>query len=66
VQQIIGQLKQRNLGILITDHNVRETLSCVDRAYLMSEGNIVVEGTSDFLVNDEKARELYLGPKFTM
>ena len=66
VQQIIGQLKERNLGILITDHNVRETLSCVDRAYLMSEGAIVCEGPSDFLVNDEKAREVYLGPKFVM
>ncbi|OGV53109.1 MAG: LPS export ABC transporter ATP-binding protein [Lentisphaerae bacterium GWF2_44_16] len=66
VQQIIGQLKEKNLGILITDHNVRETLSCVDRAYLMSEGNIVAEGNSDYLVNDEKAREVYLGPKFTM
>ncbi|NOY75178.1 MAG: LPS export ABC transporter ATP-binding protein [Kiritimatiellaeota bacterium] len=66
VQQIIGQLKERNLGILITDHNVRETLSCVDRAYLMCAGKILVEGTSDNLVNDEKARELYLGPQFTM
>lgn len=66
VQQIIGQLKERNLGILITDHNVRETLSCVDRAYLMCAGKIMVEGTGDHLVNDEKARELYLGPQFTM
>ena len=66
VQQIIGQLKDRNLAILITDHNVRETLSCVDRAYLMSEGEIVCNGDSDFLVNDEKAREVYLGPKFVM
>ena len=66
VQQIIGQLKQKNLGILITDHNVRETLSCVDRAYLMCEGTIVCEGDSNYLVNDEKAREVYLGPKFTM
>lgn len=66
VQQIIGQLKERNLGILITDHNVRETLSCVDRAYLMCEGEIVCEGDSDYLVNDEKAREVYLGPKFIM
>ncbi len=66
VQQIIGQLKKRNLGILITDHNVRETLSCVDRAYLMCAGKILCEGSSDFLVNDEKARELYLGPQFTM
>ena len=66
VQQIIAQLKSRNMGILITDHNVRETLSCVDRAYLMSEGEIVCEGDSNFLVNDDKAREVYLGPKFVM
>lgn len=66
VQQIISQLKEKDLGILITDHNVRETLSVVDRAYLMSEGNIVCEGNSDVLVNDEKAREIYLGPQFTM
>lgn len=66
VQQIIGQLKKKNLGILITDHNVRETLSVVDRAYLMSQGKILLEGNSAFLVNDEKAREVYLGPQFTM
>lgn len=66
VQQIIGQLKKKNLGILITDHNVRETLSVVDRAYLMSQGQILLEGNSAFLVNDEKAREVYLGPQFTM
>ena len=66
VQQIIYQLKQRNMGILITDHNVRETLSCVDRAYLMAQGTIVCEGDSNFLVNDPKAREVYLGPQFTM
>ena len=66
VQQIILQLKKRNLGILITDHNVRDTLSIVDRAYLMCQGKILVEGTSDFLVNDEKAREMYLGPQFAM
>ncbi len=66
VQQIVLQLKDKNLGILITDHNVRETLACVDRAYLMCAGQILCEGNSDFLVNDEKARELYLGPKFTI
>lgn len=66
VQQIIRQLQQRGLSILITDHNVRETLSVVDRAYLMSDGNIVCEGDQDFLVNDEHAREIYLGPEFTM
>jgi len=66
VQQIISRLRDLGLGIMITDHNVRETLSVVNRAYLMCEGQIVVEGNSDFLVNDAKARELYLGPKFTM
>jgi lipopolysaccharide export system ATP-binding protein len=66
VQQIILQLKARNLGILITDHNVRETLSVVYRAYLMCMGKILVEGPSDFLVNDEQAREIYLGPRFSM
>lgn len=66
VQQIIEGLKKRNMGILITDHNVRETLSCVDRAYLMAEGTICCEGDSDYLVNDPKAREVYLGPRFTM
>lgn len=66
VQQIIGQLQKKNLGILITDHNVRETLAVVDRAYLMSQGEIMLEGTSEHLVNDEKAKEVYLGPQFSM
>ena len=66
VQQIILQLKKRNLGILITDHNVRDTLSVVDRAYIMCQGRILLEGPSDFLVNDPQAKEIYLGPQFTM
>ena len=66
VQQIILRLRDKGLGILITDHNVRETLSVVNRAYLMCQGEVVVHGTSDFLVKDKKAREIYLGPKFTM
>ncbi|MBE6355513.1 MAG: LPS export ABC transporter ATP-binding protein [Lentisphaerae bacterium] len=66
VQQIILKLKERNLGILITDHNVRETLSVVDRAYIMCMGKVLLEGPSDFLVNDPKAKEIYLGPQFTM
>ncbi len=66
VQQIIIALKERGLGILITDHNVRETLAVVDRAYLICEGKVLREGTQDFLVNDEVSRELYLGPRFTM
>ncbi|NCC51529.1 MAG: LPS export ABC transporter ATP-binding protein [Spartobacteria bacterium] len=66
VQQIIVDLKQRGLGILITDHNVRETLAVVDRAYLICEGKVLREGTSSFLINDEVSRELYLGPRFSM
>ena len=53
-------------GILVTDHNVRETLSIVDRAYLICAGKVEVEGTSEFLINDPKSRELYLGPRFSM
>jgi lipopolysaccharide export system ATP-binding protein len=66
VQQIIVELKKKGLGILVTDHNVRETLSIVDRAYLICEGKVEREGTSEFLINDPKSRELYLGPRFSM
>ena len=66
VQKIILKLRDRNMGILITDHNVRETLSVVDRAYIMAKGEVLLEGSSDFLVNDERAKEIYLGPAFTM
>ncbi|MEI6085511.1 MAG: LPS export ABC transporter ATP-binding protein [Verrucomicrobiota bacterium] len=66
VQQIITELKRKGLGILVTDHNVRETLAIVDRAYLICQGKVEVEGTKEFLVNDPKSRELYLGPRFSM
>ncbi len=66
VQQIIVELKSRGLGILITDHNVRETLAVVDRAYLICEGKVLREGTSSFLINDKVSRELYLGSRFSM
>lgn len=66
IQQIILTLKERGLAILITDHNVRETLSVVDRAYLICEGRVESEGSSDFLINDPVARELYLGPRFNI
>lgn len=66
VQEIVRSLKKRGLGILITDHSVRETLSIVDRAYLICEGRVLREGTSDFLIHDEVSRELYLGPRFSM
>jgi lipopolysaccharide export system ATP-binding protein len=65
VQKIIAYLRDRGLGIMITDHQVRETLAIVDRAYLICGGQILAHGTSDFLVNDEQARRVYLGPLFT-
>jgi lipopolysaccharide export system ATP-binding protein len=66
IQEIILHLKQRGLGVLITDHNVRETLSVVDRAYIINEGRVLSEGTSEFLLNDPIAREIYLGHRFSM
>ena len=67
VQEIIMKLKtERNLGILITDHNVRDTLEVVDRAYLMCDGKILVEGSSESLINDPEARKHYLGERFAM
>jgi lipopolysaccharide export system ATP-binding protein len=66
VQKIIRRLKERGLGILITDHNVRETLKLVDRACLIHKGEVVYEGDAAQMVNDPKAREIYLGPEFNM
>jgi lipopolysaccharide export system ATP-binding protein len=66
VQKIIRRLRERGLGILITDHNVRETLKLVDRAYLIHKGEVVYDGAAEQLVNDPKAREIYLGPEFNM
>ena len=66
VQNIVTDLKEKGLGVLITDHNVRETLSVVDRAYLLCEGQVLREGTGEFLVNDETSRKLYLGERFSM
>ena len=66
VQQLVVNLRKSGLAILITDHNVRETLSIVDRAYLIDEGRVVSEGTKDFLINDPISRQLYLGERFHM
>ena len=66
IQNIVKDLKNRGIGVLITDHNVRETLSITDRAYLMFEGKILKTGSSDYLANDEEARKLYLGRKFRL
>ena len=66
IQKIIKKLRDMGLGILITDHNVRETLSCVNRAYLRADGKVCLEGDSDYLINSEEAREIYLGPAFVL
>lgn len=66
VQKIVRRLKERGLGILITDHNVRETLKLIDRGYIIHKGEVLCEGTAEFLANDPKAREIYLGPEFNV
>jgi len=66
IQSIINSLKQRNIGVLITDHNVRETLSITDRSYLLFNGQILKSGSSEFLANDEEAKRIYLGEKFKL
>ncbi|MCM8778675.1 MAG: LPS export ABC transporter ATP-binding protein [Candidatus Omnitrophica bacterium] len=65
-QEIIQELKRKGIGILLTDHNVRETLEITDRAYIMAEGKILLSGTAQELINDPRAREIYLGEKFRM
>ena len=66
IQRIVRNLRDKGLGVLITDHNVRETLSITDRAYLLFEGRILVQGEADQLVNDPEARQLYLGEDFRL
>ena len=66
IQIIISKLKERNIGVLITDHNVHETLSITDRSYLLYEGKILKSGTTDDLVSDDKVRKLYLGDNFEL
>lgn len=66
VQKLILSLREKGIGILITDHNVRETLRVVDRAYLLHEGKILSTGTSDFLINDPASRKFYLGENFSI
>jgi lipopolysaccharide export system ATP-binding protein len=66
IQKIIYRLKNRGLGILITDHNVRETLEIIDRAYIVCKGQILIEGSANDLINSEEARKVYLGDNFKM
>lgn len=66
VQKILNQLRQQGLSILLTDHNVRETLAITDRSYIMCDGKIEVSGTSEYLATDQRARAIYLGDKFVL
>ena len=66
IQRIVEKLKQRNIGVLITDHNVQETLSITDRAYLLFEGKILKAGTAEELAADEQVRKVYLGQNFIL
>ncbi len=66
IQTIIARLKEKGIGVLVTDHNVRETLQIVDRAYLIYEGQVLVSGTALELASDERAREIYLGERFSL
>ncbi len=66
LQKSVARLRERGLGILITDHNVRETLTITDRAYIMYEGKIMLSGSSTEIVESSKAREIYLGESFKL
>ena len=66
IQNIVQKLVQKNIGVLITDHNVHETLSITDRAYLLFEGAVLKQGSSEDLASDEKVRKLYLGKNFEL
>jgi len=66
VQKIVRRLRERGLGILITDHNVRETLKLIDRGYIIHKGQVLVAGSAEFLADDPQAREIYLGPEFNL
>ena len=66
IQSIVFSLKEKDIGVLITDHNVRETLSITDRSYLLFGGQILKSGTSAVLANDDEAKRLYLGEKFRL
>jgi lipopolysaccharide export system ATP-binding protein len=66
IKNIIRHLRDKGIGVLITDHNVRETLDICEHAYIVGEGNIIAEGTTDHILNDDKVRKTYLGEHFTL
>ena len=66
IQNVVSKLKEKNIGVLITDHNVHETLNITDRAYLLFEGKILKQGTAEELSQDEQVRKVYLGKNFEL
>ena len=66
IRDLISHLKDRGIGVLITDHNVRETLKIVDRAYIINDGKIIKYGTPEFVISDQDVRRVYLGDKFAL
>ena len=66
IRGLVCELKNRSIGILITDHNVRETLKIVDRAYIINDGRIIKSGTPDYVISDQDVRRVYLGDKFSL
>jgi lipopolysaccharide export system ATP-binding protein len=66
IRELVAQLKNRGLGVLITDHNVRETLDIIDRAYILHGGSVLMEGTPEEIVNSEEVRKVYLGDNFSI
>ena len=66
IRNLVSQLKNRGLGVLITDHNVRETLDIIDRAYILHDGSVLMEGTPDEIVKNEEVRKVYLGDNFSL
>ena len=66
IRELVAHLKDRGIGVLITDHNVRETLDIIDRAYIIHDGQVLMEGTPDEIVGDEDVRRVYLGERFSL
>jgi len=66
IRKLVSQLKYLGLGVLITDHNVRETLEIIDRAYILYDGVVMMEGTPDEIIKDERVRQVYLGENFSL
>ena len=66
IRELVTHLKDRGIGVLITDHNVRETLDIVDRAYILHDGQVLMEGSPDEIVQSQRVREVYLGDRFSL